>query len=89
MFSARYALGCSVAVWGGAVLGVCGQERGGFPKSLLAYDFQRQAWRQSRLCPPPRATVPCLHWQGSWVIPSGVLRPGVRSPEVWKISPAP
>ena len=22
-------------------------------------------------------------WQGGWVLPSGEVRPGVRSPEVW------
>jgi N-acetylneuraminic acid mutarotase len=85
-------IGSEIFIPGGddaSAVGIPAQQRGGFPKSLLAYDFERQAWRQSQLCPAPRATVPCAHWQGSWVIPSGELRPGVRSPEVWKITPTP
>ena len=37
--------------------------------------------------PAARVTTPCVYWAGSWVIPSGEVRPGVCSPEVWGFSP--
>ncbi len=37
----------------------------------------------------PRATVPAVKWDGLVVIPSGEVRPGVRSPEVWSIDVIP
>lgn len=61
----------------------------GWPRVGLAYDVARDRWHSlSGALPAPRATVPCVEWQGRVVVPSGEVRPGVRSPEVWSI-PAP
>jgi N-acetylneuraminate epimerase len=57
----------------------------GFPAQSLAYDPRRDGWREWGPIPAPRATVPCVEWRGSFVIPSGEVRPGVRSPEVWSL----
>ncbi len=55
----------------------------GFPKAILAYDPALDAWSEAGEVPAPRATVPCVEWRGRFVVPSGEMRPGVRSPEVW------
>jgi len=55
----------------------------GFTPNVLAYDGQRNAWSTNGTTPAPRATLPVTPWRGGFVFPSGELRPGVRSPEVW------
>jgi N-acetylneuraminate epimerase len=57
----------------------------GFPNMILAYDAARNLWRTNGETPAPRATVPVVRWQNRFVIPSGEMRPGVRSPEVWTL----
>ena len=59
----------------------------GFPKTILAYDLARDAWSEAGEVPAPRATAPCVGWRGQFVVPSGEVRPGVRSPEVWALLP--
>jgi N-acetylneuraminate epimerase len=59
----------------------------GFPSSILAYDPLRDRWSaDAGEVAAPRATVPCVEWNGRFVIPSGEMRPGVRSPEVWSMT---
>jgi N-acetylneuraminic acid mutarotase len=36
--------------------------------------------------PFAHVTTTAVAWQGSWVIPSGEIRPGVRTPAVWMIT---
>ena len=55
----------------------------GFPKTILAYDPALNHWSEAGELPAPRATAPCVAWRGMFVVPSGEVRPGVRSPEVW------
>lgn len=59
----------------------------GFPKSMMRYDAMRDAWRVWDELPVSRVTVPVVEWLGRFVIPSGEVRPGVRSPEVWTLGP--
>jgi N-acetylneuraminic acid mutarotase len=60
----------------------------GFPRGILACDPALDRWTANASeVPAPRATVPCVEWNGMFVIPSGEQRPGVRSPEVWAITP--
>ncbi len=61
----------------------------GFVPSIFAFDIAAQRWAEVGQTPAPRATVPCVPWSGSFIIPSGEVRPGVRSPEVWRFTPAP
>ncbi len=58
----------------------------GFPAQILAYDPFLDTWSAAGETPAPRATVPCVEWDGSYIVPSGEVRPGVRSPEVWSVS---
>ena len=59
----------------------------GFDKTILRYDARFDRWRQEGQTPAPRVTTSCVPWNGSWVVPSGEARPGVRSPEVWSFTP--
>ncbi len=71
----------------GALAGFQPPERHpGFPKLVLAYDVNGDRWYRHGEVPAPRATVPAVYWQGLYVIPSGEMRPGVRSPEVWALA---
>jgi N-acetylneuraminate epimerase len=55
----------------------------GFPAEILLYDPVADAWSERGKVPAPRATVPVVQWADLIVIPSGEMRPGVRSPEIW------
>jgi N-acetylneuraminic acid mutarotase len=59
----------------------------GFPKRVLCYDAESDAWSVTGEAPAARATLPTVNWQGLFVIPSGEAKPGVRSPEVWAVRP--
>jgi solute:Na+ symporter, SSS family len=61
----------------------------GFPSSILAYHTITDTWVQMGKTPAPQVTTATANWQGRWVIPSGEIRPGVRSPEVWSFQPQP
>jgi N-acetylneuraminic acid mutarotase len=61
-------------------------EHPGFPRAVLALDLRAHQWRQLGETPAARATLPVVEWQGRFVLPSGEIRPGVRSPEVWTLS---
>jgi N-acetylneuraminic acid mutarotase len=61
----------------------------GFPADILAYDLAANTWHPAGAAPAPRATLPVAAWQGRFILPSGEVRPGVRSPEVWSFLPPP
>lgn len=67
----------------GSQVGVNAAEHRGFSNQALHYDFQANRWAVVGSIPAPRVTLPCVNWQGAWVLPSGERLPGVRSPEVW------
>ena len=59
----------------------------GFPKELLAYDVATNTWNvmPSPVFPPsapPRVTAPLVEWQQQFVVPSGEVAPGIRTPSV-------
>lgn len=58
----------------------------GFARAILAYDPAADRWSEAGKTPAPRATAPTAEWRGMIVIPSGEVRPGVRSPDVWTAS---
>jgi hypothetical protein len=58
----------------------------GFPNTLLAYDMKTGNWHTNGELPAARATVPTVFWHDDFIVPSGEMRPGVRSPEVWTFS---
>ena len=57
----------------------------GFPRTVHAYDPARDAWQSLGVVPDhirPAVTTPAVAWRGGWVIPSGEVQPGVRSPQI-------
>jgi N-acetylneuraminate epimerase len=59
----------------------------GFYTTVLHYDLTTEKWSKAGEVIEPRVTVPCVRWNKSWIVPSGEVRPGVRSPEVWSWTP--
>ena len=58
----------------------------GFATEMLAYNVNTGRWRTNGTVPAPRATLPTVFWHNCFVMPSGEMRPGVRSPEIWTLS---
>jgi N-acetylneuraminate epimerase len=59
----------------------------GFRNSALLYNQTSKRWTQAGTIAAPRATLPCVFWNNSWVLPGGEVRPGIRSPDVWSWTP--
>jgi N-acetylneuraminic acid mutarotase len=61
----------------------------GFPKTILAYHTDTDTWRPFGQMPIAHVTTTMTRWNGEFVMPSGEVRPGVRSPRVWTIQVKP
>lgn len=57
----------------------------GFPGAVLIYHTITNTWRMSGKMPVAHVTTPLVRWGDDFVMPSGEVRPGVRSPEVWAL----
>ncbi|MFM8335687.1 MAG: galactose oxidase [Opitutaceae bacterium] len=57
----------------------------GFPGESWVYDPAADQWRNAGRMPAAPVTVPVVEWEGRHVIPSGEIRPGVRTPAVWSL----
>ena len=55
----------------------------GFPQDVLCYEMNSDTWKNLGSSPFSRATAPTVLWKNRVVIPSGEVRPRVRTPEVW------
>ncbi|HEY1066595.1 MAG TPA: hypothetical protein VGE52_10815 [Pirellulales bacterium] len=62
-------------------------EHRGFSSRRMSYSLKAEQWQVVDDVAAPRVTVPCVQWKNEWIIPSGEIRPGVRSPEVWSWTP--
>jgi N-acetylneuraminic acid mutarotase len=71
----------------GSQIGVAPESHRGFNRTILRYDLAKDRWNDAGEIPAPRVTAPCVSGFGGWIVPSGEMRPGVRSPEVWLFSP--
>jgi N-acetylneuraminate epimerase len=72
----------------GSQLAVPPHQHRGFNKNILRYDAKTNEWRIAGQLPAAPVTTPCVVWNGSCIIPSGEVRPGVRSSQVWSWTPA-
>ena len=59
------------------------EDHPGFPRSILAYHTITDTWKTLVQMPLSHVTTQAIPWQGQWIVPSGEVRPGVRSPSVW------
>lgn len=72
----------------GTLTGTDPQKHPGFPGHIFHYNTGTDSWIAAGKAPAPRATLPCVPWQGRFIFPSGEIRPGIRSPEVWQWRPS-
>lgn len=62
----------------------------GFGREVLTYDTRRDTWRIVSRAPvalTPQVTTTAVTWDGAIVIPSGEVRPGVRTPTIVRVKP--
>lgn len=59
----------------------------GFPKEALLYHTITDTWTSGGPMPANHVTTVLVDWQGVTVIPSGEVRPRVRSPKIWTATP--
>ncbi|MGI9472022.1 MAG: sodium:solute symporter family transporter [Rubripirellula sp.] len=59
----------------------------GFPKLAWAYHTITDTWTSAGQTPQNQVTTIAVRWDGDIVIPSGEIRPRVRTPKVWKVAP--
>ena len=60
----------------------------GFGREVLAYDTWSDRWRQvGTASGSPQVTTLAVRWDGAIIIPSGEIRPGVRTPAVVRVTP--
>lgn len=55
----------------------------GFEKTVLRYDASANGWELLGGIPAAPVTTVTVRWNQSWVVPTGEVRPGVRTPVVW------
>ena len=59
----------------------------GFPKRALAYHAITGTWMDAGPMPANHVTTIAVPWEGMIVVPTGEVRPRVRSPKVWAVKP--
>jgi solute:Na+ symporter, SSS family len=60
----------------------------GFPKTILAYHTITETWKSLGEMPAAHVTTSVARWNGGFVMPTGEIRPGVRSPANWFLQAA-
>ncbi|MFO8013491.1 MAG: sodium/solute symporter [Phycisphaerae bacterium] len=66
------------------------QHHPGFSRDVLAYHTLTDTWtRVGRLPGPCPVTTTAVRWRDGIAVPSGEVRPGVRTDAVWHATPAP
>ena len=58
----------------------------GFPKEAWAYHTITDTWVSAGKTPQNQVTTIAVQWDNAIVIPSGEIRPRVRTPNVWKVT---
>jgi SSS family solute:Na+ symporter len=59
----------------------------GFPKQALAYHTVTDTWTSAGAIPQNHVTTIAVKWDDAIIIPSGEVRPRVRSPKIWRVTP--
>lgn len=58
----------------------------GFPRELLTYHTITDTWTVAGELPENLVTTTAVRWGETVIVPSGEIRPRVRSPHVWQVS---
>jgi N-acetylneuraminate epimerase len=61
----------------------------GFPRGFFAYHTDTDRWAGCGEMPAAHVTTTTAVWNGRFVIPSGEVRPGVRTPGIWTLRAKP
>lgn len=75
--------GADESNWGKADL--LKDDHPGFPREIFAYHTITDTWTQAGEMPENLVTTTAVRWGDSVVVPSGEIRPRVRSPHIWKV----
>jgi len=67
----------------GTQIGMAPQAHRGFDRGVLLYNPHLNVWEKAGEIPVAHVTVPAVSWKDLVVVPSGEVRPGVRSPRIW------
>ena len=59
----------------------------GFPKKSFAYHTITDTWIEAGTTPANHVTTIAVKWNDAVIIPSGEVRPRVRSPSIWSVKP--
>jgi N-acetylneuraminic acid mutarotase len=62
----------------------------GFPRQMYVYDTRADAWQAAGTVPTgvrPAVTTPTVAWRGGWIVPTGEVQPGLRSPQIVRLLP--
>jgi len=60
----------------------------GFPREILRYSAGEDRWyRAGDLTVQPPVTLPAVPWQNDFIFFSGEVRPGIRTPQVFRFHP--
>ena len=65
------------------------EQHPGFPKTMLAYHVNTDTWQTFSEMPVAHVTTTITRWNRGYVMPSGEVRPGVRSLRVWALQVKP
>jgi len=57
----------------------------GFPLEALCYQPSMDRWRSAGKMPANHVTTVAVRWDGQIIIPSGEIRPRVRSAKIWSV----
>lgn len=61
----------------------------GFPKKSLVYDVNKDVWTEGGATPANHVTTIAVRWGEDIIVPSGEVRPRVRSPKVFRVDTNP
>ncbi len=67
----------------GSQVGTPPADHRGFRRDVLVYDPTTDRWESRDTLPFAHVTTTAVVWRDRIVVPSGEIRPGIRSPEVW------
>ena len=59
------------------------QAHRGFSKTMLLFSLREKRWMPAGSFPPATVTASSVAIGNDWIIPTGEVRPGVRTPGVW------
>lgn len=69
----------------GKQLAVSPGKHAGFSRSVQIFDVNAKTWSSSASVNTPRVTVPLVQHGDDWYLCSGEEKPGIRSPEIWRV----